>query len=361
MAEQDLKYVIKVIRAILVSAPSDGLLTRQLLNDYQNIEGCSLPFRKLGFDSLDDLIQKCDEFMQKRSYDGIKIVLNLKELKDSAHMHRLVQQQTRSKSRKKKPTMPQRPIHSPTANNQQQRWRGSAYTDMYSRMPNRSVKKAVATPAPATIPSLMSLRIDPPPVRSNRQYGQTTEQQTQNANGSTGNQSMETPAVTSTPCARKNVNQDMRPITKQSNIIDNGKFSYNSNKIDPPAPPTNTVTHCNGQAGNRILNRINANQNNNQQQSTAQRAMAIGPVSPNGSVNIPRTKINLSDRLASKKPLVNQMADVSLDADVVDFVNAQATINLQEVTNVVSIRTYVSYVKSQNTSSSHHSEMFCFV
>lgn len=341
MAEPDLKFVVQVMRALLQSAPSDGLLTRQLLNDYKSYEGSPLPFRQLGFDSVDDLIQKSGEFVQRRTHEGVKIIP--KEKSDSAHINRMVQQQRPTK-KKKRPTMPQRPIRSPTANNQQPRWSGSAYSSMYSGMPNRSVKKTMA--APAKIPSLLSLKIDPP-MRSNRQYEPT--QSTQNFIGR--NQSMATPSATSTPFAQKNVNQDMRPITKQSNINENSKFNYNSNKIDPPAPPsTNPTTQSNSQAGNRILNRISANQNQNNNQITsnysvasqvtASRPMPIGPISPNGCTintgnNITKMKVNLSDRLASKKPLAEQIATINLDSDVVDFVTATATNDSNEVNNEV--------------------------
>lgn len=340
MAEQELKSVITVIRAILQSAPSDGLLTRQLLNDYKNIEGSALPLKRLGYDTVDELIQKSGEFIQRRTSDGIKIIP--KESADSAHINRLVQQQQKTR-KKKRPATPQRPIRSPTANNQQ-RWRGSAYTDMYSRMPNRSVKKAVA--APASIPSLMSLRIDPPPVRSNRPYGQMAQQSNQNTNGSNiVNQQTVTPSATSTPFARKNTNQDMRPITKQSNIVDNAKFNYNSNKIDPPAPGVGTQT--NGQAGNRILSRMGANNQISSMYSvapqvTAPRTMSHGPVSPNDSSSnsygsgVSRPKGKLSERLVSKKPLADQTIVISSDSDVVDFVAPTTTHNSQEVINTVS-------------------------
>lgn len=363
MTEPDLKFVVQVMRALLQSAPSDGLLTRQLLNDYKSYEGSPLPFRQLGFDSVDDLIQKSGEFVQRRTADGIKIIP--KEKTDSAHINRMVQQQKPTK-KKKKPTMPQRPIRSPTANNQQQRWSGSAYTHMYSRMPNRSVKKAVA--APGTIPSLLSLKIDMP-MRSNRQYDQTT----QNPNGR--HQSMATPSATSPPFAQKNVNQDMRPITKQSNIIENSKFNYNSNKIDPPTPAsTNPSTQSNSQAGNRILNRISANQNQNNNQITsnystvsqvtASRPIPTGPHSPNGTTNnignnITKTRINLSDRLASKKPLADQIAAVNLDSDVVDFVTTTAANNSNEVINEVTNKVSIQTSKLSSRLESCH--ILCFV
>lgn len=361
MAVPDLKSVVQVMRALLQSAPSDGLLTRQLLNDYRSYEGSPLPFRQLGFESVDELILKSGEFVQRRTHDGVKVIP--KEKTDSAHISRLVQQQQRPKKKpKKKPTMPQRPIRSPTANNQQQRWSGSAYTHMYPGMPNRSVKKAVT--APSAIPSLLDIIIDPP-MRSNRQYEQTTP----NTNGR--HQSMA--ISTTTPFAQKNVNQDMRPITKQSNITENSKFNYNSNKIDPPAPvSTNPSTQSNSQAGNRILNRISANQNNNiittnysaACQVTAIRPMSTGPISPNGSTNntgnnMTKTKVNLSDRLASKKPLADQIAAVNLDGDVVDFVTATVPNNSNDVINDVANN--VSIQISEHSSRFENCHIQCFV
>lgn len=339
MAVPELRDVITEIRAILQSAPTEGLLTRQLLNDYKDIVGSKLPFRELGYDSVDDLIQKSGEFMQKRTHEGIKIIQ--KESADSAHINRLVRGQNDSR-KKRKPAVAQRPVRSPTASNQQHRFRGSAYTDMCSQMPNRSVKKAVASST--AIPSLMSLQIEPP-VRSNRPYGQMSQQSTQNETGTTASPSQ---------FARKNTNQDMRPITKQSNV-DNAKFNYNSNRVDPPGPAT---VQTNGQSGNRILNRINANQNNNQTASMysvapqviAPRAMPMGPVSPNDSCSngsaSTRSKGRLSERLASKKSLIDGTGAISSESDVVDFIAAPVAHQRPEVVNSVSIRGLVPFTAS---------------
>lgn len=338
MTEPELNEVITVIRCILQSAPSDGLLTRELLNDYKSIQGSPLPFKKFGYNSVDELIQTSGEFIQKRTADGIKFIP--KESKESAHNYRMVQQQKSTRKKKKSTFLPtpRRPVHSPTANNQQQRWRGSAYTDLYSRTPNRSLKKAVAATGTAkttttttdgpSIPSLMSLNIEPPSFRLNRPYGQGTQQ---NANGGTNNQHANVaPTTTSTPFARKYVNQDMRPITKQSNIVDNGKFNYNSNKIEPPNQSPNSSSMANGHGGNRIQNRITVNNNiqtTSSTPATMSRAASHASAATNDSAginNAPRTKQNVStlnNRLA-KYQNTDQMARTNLDADVVDFVNA---------------------------------------
>lgn len=140
----EMSTVITVVRAILTSAPKDGLNIRQVMSDYQNVEGHPLPFRKFGYTTLEEFLQASNGFILKQMSEGIRVTA--RESRESAHINRLVKQQNHPKKKSNSTVLlPRRPVHVPSSSDN--KWRSSAFSDIYSRLPNRSVKKAVAASA----------------------------------------------------------------------------------------------------------------------------------------------------------------------------------------------------------------------
>lgn len=135
---------IKAIRALLTST-KNGLSIREILNDYEKMEGRSLPFKALGFSSLEEMLRDSNQFHFSDAKQGYKVMA--KPSKDTQHMRKLVQNQTSPYKPKKKTNslMPQRSLRSSTNDNNQ--WNTTAYAKVYTEMPNRSVKKVSTHPA----------------------------------------------------------------------------------------------------------------------------------------------------------------------------------------------------------------------
>lgn len=140
----EMNTAVMVLRALLTSSQTkDGIPTKQLLIDYQNFEG-QLPLKKFGFDTIDEFLTASNEFTLQRGRDGAR-VLARKSI-DTAHITKLLAEQKNSRKNKAMPVLePRRPIRTLT-NRDENKWRsGSAFSDIYSRLPSRSVKKAVAS------------------------------------------------------------------------------------------------------------------------------------------------------------------------------------------------------------------------
>lgn len=54
--ESTLEEIKHTVRSIIISSPKK-LSIEELLKDYNSIEGCRLPFRRLGFNSEIELLQ----------------------------------------------------------------------------------------------------------------------------------------------------------------------------------------------------------------------------------------------------------------------------------------------------------------
>lgn len=195
MAELEQRNVIKVLRALVQSAPSDGLLVQRLLADYKENEGYSMPFRELGFKSPEELILQSGEFVQINTRFGPKIIQ--KESDDSMHIQRYVRERVQ----------------------RSQRFRCGARTNNHCGMSARSAVPTTLSPHPSN--------------RQNRQNGRMT--QPPHTNGSIGkNHSMVTPSATSTPISSRNTNQIMQ--AKQISNNDIGK-KFGNPILEPKISP----------------------------------------------------------------------------------------------------------------------------
>lgn len=215
----EMNTAVAVLRALLTSSHTkDGIPTKQLLIDYQNVEG-QLPLKKFGFDTIDDFLAASKEFILQRGRDGVR-VLPHKNV-DSAHITKLLEQQKSSRKQKSTTVLePRRPIRT-QSNRDENKWRsGSAFSDIYSRLPSRSVKKAVAS------------------TYNNNQTGQITRKVANNKSAN-GNGLDETTTMAAQKSSNGAGNESgKRAITKQTNA---GRFQgqTKSNNAQPTASRAN--------------------------------------------------------------------------------------------------------------------------
>lgn len=129
---------IKAIRALLIST-KNGLSVREIVSDYQKMEGKHLPFKALGYDTVEHLLKDSNQFIFSDTKQGCKITA--KTSKNTEHMRNFMQyQKTSSKPKKKTMLMPQRGLRTSTDD---QPWNTTAYARVYNELPNRSGMKKV--------------------------------------------------------------------------------------------------------------------------------------------------------------------------------------------------------------------------
>lgn len=139
MEPRNYSEIVKVIRTLLTSA-KNGLLIKQIIDDYKEIEGKEIPFKSLGYNNLEDLLCDTNDFALIETKQGIKVIA--KPSKD-AYVNKSAPNSP-SKSKTKGCMIPPQRALRPNPDNQ---WNGTAYSQAYTQMPNRSVKKAFTHPA----------------------------------------------------------------------------------------------------------------------------------------------------------------------------------------------------------------------
>lgn len=132
--------IVKVIRTLLTSA-KNGLLPEEIIDDYQQMEGKQIPFKALGYNNLEDLLRDTNQFSFIETKEGIKVMS--KPSKDAYVNRSIPNSPSRGKKKGNMIIPPQRALR-PTTDNH---WNGTAYSQAYTQMPNRSVKKAFTHPA----------------------------------------------------------------------------------------------------------------------------------------------------------------------------------------------------------------------
>lgn len=154
----EIQSAVAVLRTLLRSSQSkNGILIDQLLNDYQKFEG-ALPLKKFGFDTLEAFIKSTKEFDLNRSKDGIRVTA--RSSTDATRTKRTTDQsQTIRKNKVNVGLEPRRPVRPQSMNGVGQTRNSSAFSDIYSRLPSRSTKKAAAaTLAHTTQPTKRTVR-----------------------------------------------------------------------------------------------------------------------------------------------------------------------------------------------------------
>lgn len=72
----------------------------QLTEDYKSVLGCEIPYKKLGFNSLDDYLKSIPDTAKSSLINGMMVVQAVPN-KESAHILKLVQGQKKSKGKPK--------------------------------------------------------------------------------------------------------------------------------------------------------------------------------------------------------------------------------------------------------------------
>lgn len=139
MESRNSNEIVKVIRTLLASA-KNGLLINEIDDDFKQMEGNAIPFKTLGYNTLEDLLRDTNQFALFETKQGIKVMS--KPSKDTSTNKSATN--SPSKSKKKGNMMPPQRALRPTTDNH---WSGTAYSQAYTQMPNRSVKKAFTHPA----------------------------------------------------------------------------------------------------------------------------------------------------------------------------------------------------------------------
>lgn len=112
---------ISVLRAIVTSRKHTN--ENDIRNGFREIEGCEVPYRKFGYNRLDEFLQASGEFIIISSNGGTQIKAKLS--KDAAHISQLVAGQ-KCATRKRPKSLPQRRPFGMSAP------RNSAYSNSYN-------------------------------------------------------------------------------------------------------------------------------------------------------------------------------------------------------------------------------------
>lgn len=89
---------IKIIRSILISSPN--LLVDEIVREYKEMTGESIPFKDFGSNSLIEFLRSSNQFVGRKSAEGIRVSSKVSE--DSAHIIGMVRGQNVSAAEKKR-------------------------------------------------------------------------------------------------------------------------------------------------------------------------------------------------------------------------------------------------------------------
>lgn len=139
MEAKNCTEIVKVICTLLTSA-KNGLLTNEIVDDYEQMEGKQIPLKELGYSTLEQLLRETNQFVFVDTKHGIRVMS--KPSKDG-NTNKSAPNSPNKGKKKSGVVPPQRALRSTTDNH----WNGTAYSQAYTQMPNRSVKKAFTHPA----------------------------------------------------------------------------------------------------------------------------------------------------------------------------------------------------------------------
>ncbi|XP_025202194.1 LOW QUALITY PROTEIN: uncharacterized protein LOC112599489 [Melanaphis sacchari] len=101
MEQPDLNYLKMVIRSILTSSPNRMTIS-QILNEYNNYEGCNLPFKHLGFNTIYELLENMTDVLKIPPNPNFNSFITLIVDKKTSHLRELVVNQKTKKQRPKR-------------------------------------------------------------------------------------------------------------------------------------------------------------------------------------------------------------------------------------------------------------------
>lgn len=113
--------VVKTLRGLLNSA-QNGLMEKQLMRDFREMEGYVIPYQQFGCRSLTEFLESSNEFDLTRTHEGLHVRAKL--TKESVHLAQLVQSQNRV--RKKKSAKPMTFVPRNTQTFRSNNWNNSA-------------------------------------------------------------------------------------------------------------------------------------------------------------------------------------------------------------------------------------------
>ncbi|XP_026836368.1 tudor domain-containing protein 5 isoform X2 [Drosophila erecta] len=92
-----LSLVKKVVHSLVVSSP-EKMTIEKLMRDYRSEEGCSLPYRELGFKDADSFLRSIPDTVKLMGHGPMALITPVATAK-SAHIQKLVHDQKKSRSR----------------------------------------------------------------------------------------------------------------------------------------------------------------------------------------------------------------------------------------------------------------------
>lgn len=78
-----MEEAVKLIRSILITS-TDGLLYHEINSEYRDMVGEQIPFKKFGFNSLEEFLRTSGQFMPKKTEAGIRVLPKITN--SSAHI-----------------------------------------------------------------------------------------------------------------------------------------------------------------------------------------------------------------------------------------------------------------------------------
>lgn len=304
--ERDRNQTIEVIRSLLNIAPTGSLTVSQLRNDYRNMENAQIPFKRFGYNTIEEFLESSGQFVFRKTNEGTKVAS--KGDKGAGHVKKLISE---TKTKKRRPSNPLRAVGSCFSGTRHVPRTATAYTNMYANSTNRSTRKAVEEWS-------HSGRLNNQ-QRLNHQEPRVYQQQitvmvnSQNENGVTKR------AITKSNLEYNKVNTSTEPRP-------------NGTQAKAPITPLSVI---NG-SSSRLHQRLQASQNETQKKIESQPDAA-----EKNSSQSPESKSNLNIRLSqyqnSSVPASNvnnrmRMAQ-QLSSDTVDFVQPRNTVE-QRSTNM---------------------------
>lgn len=126
----EMDKIINIIRALVISDKAESSIT-DVIRDYRNVEGGQIPFRKYGYDSLEEFLKSSGQFFV-HSFRG-ETKISVVPTEKTAHISKMVQLQKSSAKRRGngRSTMPRTPRSS-----SDQSWNRSSYSSNYRPGPS---------------------------------------------------------------------------------------------------------------------------------------------------------------------------------------------------------------------------------
>lgn len=95
--------IVKTLRGLL-NTTQNGLMERQLVKEYREMEGCLIPYQQFGYRTLGQFLEASQEFDLTNTHEGLHVRAKL--AKETLHLTQMVESQNRTKRKKTTKPMP---------------------------------------------------------------------------------------------------------------------------------------------------------------------------------------------------------------------------------------------------------------